>query len=140
MMDGTPQVGDYTIAQKGIDLLEGLLEWRPQIEKALKNADWSHTFDDLTNMVIHGQLEFHEFDDCFCFTQQTVFPQFKTYHFMVAGGNMDSIIEKTEIFKNKARALGCRYLSFSGRKGFEPVLRKEGWTHRFTTMWLEVGE
>jgi len=129
-----------TVADKAITMLEGLLSWRANIEKAMKAADWSHTFDDITYMVISGQLEFHEFENCYCLTQQTIFPQFSVYHFMLAGGDLDEIVSLTDHFKAKARALGCKYLSFSGRKGFEPVLSKHGWTHRFTTMWLEVEE
>lgn len=127
-----------TVAETAIGMMEGMLAWRGHIEDAMAKADFSHTFDDITYMVINGQLEFHEFEDCFCLTQITVFPQFKLYHFMLAGGDMQGIVDKTEHFKAKARALGCRYLSFSGRKGFEPVLKQHGWTHRFTTMWLEA--
>lgn len=133
----TPPVGD-SLAKRAMNIMEGMIDWRDHIESAMQHADWSHTFDDLTLMVIQGHLEFHEFEDCFCLTQITVFPQFKTYHFMIAGGNIDSIIGLTDHFKAKARELGCKYLSFSGRKGFEPVLKKEGWEHKFTTMWLEV--
>jgi hypothetical protein len=129
-----------TVADKAITVMGGLLSWRSNIEKAMKAADWSHTFDDITYMVLSGQLEFHDFEDCYCLTQITVFPQFKLYHFMLAGGNLEEIINLTEHFKAKARALDCKYLSFSGRKGFEPVLSKAGWTHRFTTMWLEVDQ
>lgn len=127
-----------TVADRARDTMESLLTWRDHIEAAMAKAEFSHTFDDLTYMVIAGHLEFHDFDDCFCMTQITVFPQFKLYHFMLAGGDMEAIVDKTDLFKQKAKSMGCRYLSFSGRKGFEPVLSKHGWTHRFTTMWLEV--
>lgn len=138
MMDqGIPPLGDC-VAERALHIMEGMLDWRPHIEEALERANWSHTFDDITYMVIGNILEFHNFDDCFCLTQQTVFPQFKTYHFMLAGGDIEAIIDKTEHFKRKARELECKYLSFSGRKGFEPVLKREGWEHKFTTMWLEV--
>lgn len=137
MMDGhSPPV--RTVADHAIGVMEGMLRWRNNIEAAMAGADWSHTFDDVTYMVLTGQLEFHEFDNCYCLTQQTVFPQFKLYHFMLAGGDLNEIVSLTEHFKEKARALDCKFLSFSGRKGFEPVLKKHGWTHRFTTMWLEV--
>lgn len=131
-------VEDNPIAAQVRDVMEAMLYWRVEIEAAMAHADFSHTFDDLALMVINGQLTFFNFDDCFCLTQISVFPQFKTFHFLLAGGEIKAIIDQTDYFKDLASAHGCKYLSFSGRKGFEPVLKKEGWEHKFTTMWLGV--
>jgi hypothetical protein len=127
------EVADYAIG-----VLEGMMTWKDNICEALEHAGWSYTFNDITLMVIQGQLEFHEFEDCYALTQVTVFPQYKIYHFMIAGGDLQSMIATVPGFKEKAKAAGCKYLSFSGRKGFEPFLKAAGWEHKFTTMWTEV--
>jgi len=119
-------------------VLEGMATWKEHICEALETAGWSYTFDDVTMMVLQGHLEWHEFEDCFALTQMTILPQFKLYHFFIAGGNLESMIATIPIFKEKARALGCKHLSFSGRKGFEPFLRAAGWEYKFMTMWTEV--
>lgn len=130
--------GGLSLAAHTTRVLDGMMHWRDEIDKALRQAGYSHTFDDITGMVLSGKLTFFEFKDCFCLAQITSFPQFSTFHFMIAGGKLDGIINQTEYFQKLAKAHGCKYLSFSGRKGFEPHLRKEGWKHKFTTMWLEA--
>jgi hypothetical protein len=126
------------MAEKAIDVLRSLLSWQENIEEALRHADYSHTFDDITAMVMRGDLMFHNFEDCFCLTQITVFPQFKTYHFMVAGGELNGIINRKSKFEAIAKECGCKYLSFSGRPGWLRALKSKGWKHKFTTMWSEI--
>ena len=126
------------LAEAVTALMADMLRWRTEIELALAHAEFSHTYDDITAMVLRGDLQMHAFDDCFCLTQRNVFPQFTVYHFMIAGGNLNSIVNKKLEFEKAAKALGCKYLSFSGRKGWERALKDAGWAHKFTTMWSEV--
>lgn len=129
-----------SLAERMGALMDDLLTWRPEIEHALQHAEFSHTFDDITAMVIRGELVLHTFEDCFSLSQISVFPQFKTLHFMIVGGNLKSIIAKKKIFQIIAKEQGCRYLSFSGRPGWAKALKDHGWFHKFTTMWAEVEE
>lgn len=129
---------DKPLAEVIGDVMDNLMVWREEIEQALAHAEYSYTFDNITAMVLQGQLELHTFEDCFALTQINTFGQFKVYHFMIVGGTLQSIIAKKDRFKIKAKELGCRYLSFSGRKGWEKALKDKGWEHKFTTMWSEV--
>lgn len=128
------------LAEKMGALMDDLLTWRPEIEDALQHAEFSHTFDDITAMVIRGELVLHTFEDCFSLTSITVFPQFKVLHFMIVGGKLQSIIRKKALFQTIAKEHGCQYLSFSGRPGWARALKEHGWFHKFTTMWSEVDE
>lgn len=128
------------VAEQARSSMEKMLEWKDNIEQALAHAEFSHTFDDVTLMVLKGQLTFFHFGDCYCLSQITVFPQFTTFHIMVAGGNFENMLEQVSMLETLAKAHGCRYLSISGRKGFERALKDHGWEHKFTTMWKGVDE
>jgi hypothetical protein len=127
-----------SIAERVTSIMQGMLSWRPEIEAALQHAGFSHTFDDITAMVINGHLTLHTFEDCFCLTQVTVWPQFTSYHFMIAGGKLESIIARKPFFEALAKAQGCKVMSFSGRPGWARALKNYGWEHKFTTMWSEI--
>lgn len=125
-----------------IDLMEGLIHWRDQIEEALRHAGFSYTFDDITSMILRQELTFYKHDDCFALCQIVHFPQYRNFHFMIVGGNLRSIIGLKSHYESIAKALDCKNLSFSGRPGWARALKNHGWEHRFTTMWspIEYGE
>jgi len=127
-----------SLAESVGDMMEGLMLWREEIEQALHHAEYSHKFDDIAAMVLQQHLTLYTFDDCFCLCQINVFPQFKALHFMIAGGNLDGIISRKAHFEELAKGAGCKYMSFSGRKGWERALKQHGWRHKFTTMWSEI--
>lgn len=127
-----------SLAERVANLMDEVLAWRPEIEAALQHAEFSHTFDDITAMLIKGELVFNAFEDCFSITQINVFPQFKVLHFMIVGGKLESIIAKKSQFERIAKEHNCKYLSFSGRPGWARALKTHGWEHKFTTMWSEV--
>lgn len=118
--------------------LDALTKWRSEIEHALAHAGYSYTFDDITAMVVRQELSLYVHDDCFCLCQVIEFPRFKNFHFMIAGGKLESIIALKPEYERLAAALGCAHLSFSGRPGWARALKAAGWEHRFTTMWSPI--
>lgn len=136
-----PYVGELppkSLADNLIDLATGLLRWRETIEDALMVANYSHTFDDIVRIVVTGGAQFFEYDDCFIIMQVDVFPQHKAYHCFLAGGHMPSIMEKQEQMRANAKALGCKYMTITGRHGWVRQLKNAGWTHQYSILHCEV--
>jgi Lhr-like helicase len=119
-------------------LMGDLLSWREEIEEAISLADCSHTFDDLTAMVLRQDLQLYTNEHAFAICHKVTFPQYSNYHIMLAGGNLQSILDEQENFQKMAKAFGCRYLTFNGRFGWQRALKDKGWKPKFVTMWLEA--
>lgn len=121
-----------------LSMLNKMEKWRPNIERALTHSLHSYSFNDIAIRTLQQELQFWDFGDCYCFTEIMVFPQYKNLHFMVAGGNMESMFKHRDAFMELAKANGCKHLSCSGRPGWARALKSQGWKHMLTTMYMEV--
>lgn len=126
------------LAERMVRLMNCIMQWKNNIELSLAHADDSFTFDDIVAMTLSGRLQFWDFEDCFCFTEIIEFPQYKNFHFFIAGGDLEAILSLKPFFQDVAQDYGCKYLTFAGRKGWERALKTAGWQHLFTTMSVEV--
>lgn len=129
---------NLSLAEKTVLLMQDILKWRSGIEKALAHGEGSHTFDDVVARVMRGELHFFTFDGCCLFMQVVQYPQFKNYHCFVAVGDQESLDAAGVHMQNLAREYGCKYLSISGRVGWERRLRTRGWVHVLSTLYKEV--
>lgn len=119
-------------------LLKNLRRWEDQIRVALHHGRDAHKFDDIVAMIMANRVHFYALDKSFTIMEVLEFPQYKVYHCFLAGGELKGVIESIEPMSQVARALNCKYLSMSGRKGWGKVLAERGWKHITTTMYLEV--
>lgn len=133
-----PSTGELNVALEAIKLLEGLLRWQSNIEEALSHALMSHSFNDVVGLVVRNQAHFFEYEDCFIIMQYDEFPNYKAYHCFLAGGRMESIMDKQETMRQHASALGCKYMTISGRPGWSRQLKQNGWKHLYSILFAEV--
>lgn len=118
-----------------------LLEhWKPQIETAMRHGRRTHTFDDVVQMIMAERLHFFSYPEAFIIIELVQYPQFKTFHCFAAGGKMSALLAAIDEMKVLAKALDCRHLSITGRKGWERVLGRHGWGHLCSTMFLPIEE
>ena len=134
MLDNTQQ----SLAEKTIELLNEIVLWQGGIEAALSYANGSHTFDDVVKKILTGEVHFFSYPDCFVIMQVILYPQYKTYHCFLAGGNQKALDKVLDEMTANAKHFDCRYLSLSGRHGWVRRLKTRGWQHTFSTMYLEL--
>jgi hypothetical protein len=121
-------------------LLAALRRWKPTMEAALEHGRDAHTFDDIVGMVMANRVLFFSFEKCFLVMERVEYPQFAVFHCFLAGGNMEAVMEAQTQMAQVGRQLGCKYLSFSGRSGWERKLKDRGWSHVATTMYCPIKE
>lgn len=133
-----PQPRVMSAAEKSLRLLNSLIFWRNGIEAALEHAMYGYSFDDITTMVMRGELHFFSYPLCCVIMQPQSNPGYSTYHCLVACGSMQAIKDTEPMMRANAAALGCKYMSISGRPGWARELKKDGWDHRFSALFKEV--
>lgn len=134
-----PTSGDTSnLAGDVIELMRGMLKWQEYFEKALSYVDNSYTFNDLVMSVLANQRQFYDFGDAAVLMQYEKYPQYSVYHCFIACGNKQTIFEQHDMMNEIAQKMGCKYLTLSGRKGWERDLVKHGWEHKLSTMYREV--
>lgn len=115
------------------DLLDKLDQFRPELEAAMAHNGQTHTFDDLTAMVLQGRLRLWTTANSAALTEIIEYPQQKHYHVFAAGGDLSEIVETIPLVEQAARDAGCCKLTITGRRGWVRALEKHGWTEAFTT-------
>lgn len=131
-----PMTGE--LIDKVRSCLDNLEKFRLDIEAALSYSNYSHTFDDIVGMVLTEQVAFFPMEKSFLITEFHVMPQYKTYHVFLAGGDLDEIKATQPWLEETAKANGCKYLSLTGRRGWERSLKDQGWRLQYITLYKEV--
>jgi hypothetical protein len=117
------------------DELQRCRQW---IEDALKYSGGTHDFEDIVQGVKEGRFQFWNGKESAAITEITVYPKKKILHVFLAGGKMEEIVRMNESAKIFAEINGCSAMTIAGRKGWERVLKKEGYEPKFTTLGLEL--
>jgi len=136
----TPVEGNKakTSAEKLIELCEDLLKYRIDIEASLVYADNSHTFDDVSNMVVSGRLHLYPLANSFVIMERQQYPQHAVYHCFLAGGDKYEIEAAEPMILANAKALKCKHMTIVGRGGWVRELRHNGWKHKYSVLSKEV--
>ncbi len=137
MNDATPPKG--VLAQLDT-LVASLHKWREKIEEGLVHGHHAHTFDAVVNMILANRLYFFAYDNAFCIMEKVEYPNYSVFHCFLAGGEMEAVFDIQGPMADLAKAMGCSYLSVSGRKGWERKLAERGWTFTCVTMYLDIRE
>ena len=125
-------------AKRAIQILEGLLFWRGEIEEALERTCPTHTFDDIVDLVMQGHLSAIYLEYAFMLYTINKFPQCNQLHVMIAGGDLEEIISAQPQLEQLARDHDCDRVTINGRRGWERALQKTGAKRITSTMALEV--
>jgi len=134
MNDMTPTryvVDDY------LTMLYGLKHWQDKIQIALDKCGNAHSFDDVVRLVIEKKVGLFLYPDCVVIMEVIEYPQYSVFHCFIGAGDLTALLGKIEAMHDIARNMGCKYLSFAGRRGWTKAM-PDGWTPICTTMYKEV--
>jgi hypothetical protein len=113
--------------------LDQLDKYRPELEAAMEHNGGTHSFDDLTAMVLQGRLRLWHTEKSIALTEVIEYPRQKHYHVFAAGGDLDDIVATIPQIEQAARDAGCCKLTISGRRGWVRALTPHGWAEQFAT-------
>lgn len=119
-----------TAVRKTLDTLD---KFRPELEAAMEYSGGTHDFDDLTLMVLKGDLRVWTTENSIALTEVVEFPRQKHYHVFAAGGSLDDIAGTMPLIEQAARDAGCCAITLSGRRGWVKALAQHGWVEQLTT-------
>ena len=114
---------------------------RPLLEKVLNRIDTGHTPDDVLRKLLLTQMQLWNINDwqALAVTQITILPQCKTLEIVYCAGDgvddwLTPLIVEMKKFKHN---MGCQYLEFHGRMGWEKRMKKLGFDKTYITMRFE---
>lgn len=112
---------------------------RPFLQKALDLAGNTHTLEDVQQGIDAGHLVFWPGVNSAIITEIIEYPQKRTLHFFLAGGNLAELEAMYPAIQEWGREQGCTAASTVGRPGWERTfLKREGWTPRAVFMTKEL--
>jgi hypothetical protein len=115
--------------------LERCRDW---LEAALEYSGGTHTFEDIVEGIHRAAFQFWPAPNGAAITEIIEFPRKRVLHVFLAGGELDQIVDMDKSAGEFAKANGCTAMTIAGRKGWEKVLKKNGWDYYFTTLSREV--
>lgn len=114
-----------------MNIIDHCREW---IEDALQYSGGTHTFEDVAERILDGRLQLWPADRGCAVTELVCFPQKKTLHVFLAGGEMDQIIDMIDSAVAWGKQQGCTGMTIAGRRGWERVLAKYGYKPVMTVL------
>ncbi len=125
-----------------LEAVQAQIDWlvyhQDTIERALDHANNTATFDDVAQHIMMGKARLYADEDSFVVTEIINLPQAKFYNVWVTGGVKDAVLRWEDQLMVDAHALGCSHLAGAGRKGWERVMKAQGWDFYTVTMLKEV--
>lgn len=113
-------------------------EWarcRPWITAALKSTPQLETIDDIELKIADGQYQFWAGKNAAAVTEVREYPEARVINLLHAGGDMGSLVnELLPVLYKFGADVGCTRLMILGRKGWERVLKTEGYEHAATVL------
>jgi hypothetical protein len=104
------------------------------IESALDEGGNTHTYEDVRQSIIKGDMQLWLADDACAVTEIVIYPRKKVLHVFLAAGKMESIVDMLESAERFGRANGCESITIAGRHGWKRVLSGEGFSHSLTVL------
>ena len=120
------------------DVNDELTRCKKWIEDALAYSGGTHTFNDVSDAVMQGTMQLWPGQKSCAVTEIIKYPQTKTIHVFLAGGDKDEIIRMQQSAAAWGRQQGCEHMTLAGRKGWERELKPHGWTHLCTTLKVKI--
>lgn len=112
---------------------------RPFLEPALKYALGTHTFDDVVDGLVSGEMQLWANDKAAVITEIQTYPRMKVCHFFLAGGDLNELDLFQRVIGQWAKSLGCTRLTLAGRRGWErSFLRGQGYSPKWSILSKEL--
>jgi hypothetical protein len=101
---------------------------RPWIEAALNRSIRSHRFEDVKQLILHGEAQIWSTENGCCVTTITVYPISKALQIWLLGGDFEEVYNAhNDAIESFAKAEGCDQLVVNGRRGWERRLKSRGY-------------
>jgi hypothetical protein len=103
-------------------------ERRDGIEEALRLGGGTHTYQDVVDQLQMGEAYIFENEDGLIVVEVHDTPRKRVLHFWLATGNLDAVIALSYEAEAWGKTIGCEMATIAGRRGWERVLKSEGWS------------
>lgn len=119
--------------------MEDIERCRPHIEAALEHAGGTHLPGDVIRSILAGQLQLWPGEKSAIVTEIEHYPQMKTCHLFLAGGDMAELQKMLLDVEQWAVKQGCSRVTLAGRKGWQrSFLAGDGYESRWYVMAKEL--
>lgn len=98
---------------------------RPHIEAALEYAGGTHLPGDVIRAILAGGLQLWPGEHSAIVTEIEHYPQMKTCHLFLAGGDLDELKLMLPSIEQWAAQNGCSKVTLAGRKGWQRSFLKD---------------
>lgn len=109
------------------DRVDGLIRWRPQIEKALARNHTFFGYEECCQRVLAGSLLWFDNDEGFMIVEAITFAKGTTLHILVAGGDYTHLCKIEEQLVALCKSLGIKRITTLARDGFKRRAKPNGW-------------
>ena len=113
-------------------------EVRRHLQNALDHGGGTHSVEDVLALIMAGEAQIWIEDHAVLVSQIHDTPNHREIHFWLAGGTLDEVIRLSNKVMDWGREQGCTVATLTGRRGWEKVLKTEGWTHRLVELSREL--
>mgnify|MGYP000017541682 FL=1 len=112
--------------------------YRELLESALIHGGGTHTYEDVLDAIILGDMIFWPAEKSCMVTEIVQYPRLRALHVFLAAGDLDEIKDMESSLISFAKSIKCSTLSMSGRKGWERALKSIGYKVAHTTLVKQI--
>lgn len=106
---------------------EDISPFLPKLEEALAYAGDTHTVEDVFGRVMEGKAHLWISDDGLIVTETENYPTGQVLNIWLASGDLDDCLSMLPRIYEWAGQMGCERITSLARRGWQRVLRDEGW-------------
>lgn len=118
--------------------MDEIARCRDWIAAALAYSGGTHTPEDVAGGILAGTLQLWPAEKGCLVTEIVDFPRKRVLNIFLAAGDMRQVLDMNDDVAAWAKAQGCTAMTAYGRKGWERVARRFGWTSPHTFISKEI--
>ena len=108
------------------------------IKKALEHCGGTHSLQHVVDRLESGDAQYWEEGSAAIITELRETPNMRVLHFWLATGDLEDVILLSERIIEWGRYVGCQRATLAGRKGWEKVLARNGWSPELVLMGRDI--
>lgn len=112
--------------------------YRELLESALERSGGTHTYEDVLDAIILGDMFFWPAQKSCMVTEIVQYPRLRALHVFLAAGDLNEIRGMESSLISFAKSIKCSALSMSGRKGWTKALKEMDWNEAHTTLVKQI--
>ncbi len=109
-----------------------------RIEIALAEGGGTHTWEDMKEGLIKGDLQIFWNEHGACITEIIQTPQLRYLHCWIVAGELPGVMDLQDQVERHALSSTCEYMETKGRLGWEKVLPDYGWKKSMTVFTKKI--